>query len=143
MDKQKIMIIEDNEGVAGFLDFSVQTLGYETIIACDGRTALKFLRHTTPAMILLDIYLPDISGAEILQHVRTTDSLQQVPVIVLTGESQNLSQEVIKQANFTLIKPIEYHTLSQLIIRIAQSQPSSSQNAPSLQEAWNDEYGDY
>lgn len=133
MNQQKIMIIEDNKNVAGFLDFSVQTLGYETIIALDGITALKLLRHTTPAMILLDIYLPDINGTEILHYVRTTSSLQQVPVIVLTGESQALSQEVIKQANFTLIKPIEYHTLSQLINRIAESQPSGSRNIPSVQ----------
>jgi CheY-like chemotaxis protein len=142
VDKQKIMIIEDNKDVAGFLDFSVQILGYDTIIARDGITALKFLRHTTPAIILLDMYLPDINGAEILRHIRTTSSLQQMPVIVLTGESQTLSQEVIKQANFTLIKPIEYHTLSQLITRITQSQPSSSQNVPARQAVWDVDYSD-
>jgi CheY-like chemotaxis protein len=143
LDKQKIMIIEDNKDVAGFLDLAVQALGYETIMASDGRTALKLLRHTTPAMILLDMYLPDISGAEILQHVRTTSSLQQIRVVVLTGESQTLSQEVIKQANFTLIKPVDFQTFSQLIIRIAQSQPSSNQSAPCLQVVQNVAYGDY
>ncbi len=126
MDKQKIIIIEDNKDVAGFLDFTVQTLGYEAIIAYNGIGALKFLHHTTPAMILLDMFLPDITGAEILQHVRATNSLQHVPVVVLTGESQTLSQEVKELANFTLIKPIDYHTLSRLIPRISQSQPPSN-----------------
>jgi CheY-like chemotaxis protein len=77
-------------------------------------------------MILLDMFLPDISGAEILQHVRATSSLQKVPVVVLTGESQTLSQEVEELANVTLVKPIDFQTLSQLILRITQSQPPSN-----------------
>jgi CheY-like chemotaxis protein len=141
MNKQKIIIVEDNKDVAGFLEFTVQSLGYETIMAYDGITALKCLRHTTPAMILLDMFLPDINGTEILLHVRTTSALQHVPVIVLTGESQTLSQEVIKQANFSLIKPIDYLTLSQLLIRIGQSQPPANQNATSLQAAGNGKNG--
>jgi DNA-binding response OmpR family regulator len=126
VDKQKIIIIEDNNDVAGFLNFTVRTLGYEAIMACNGIVALEFLHHTTPAMILLDMFLPDISGAEILQHVRATSSLQKVPVVVLTGESQTLSQEVEELANVTLVKPIDFQTLSQLILRITQSQPPSN-----------------
>ena len=125
MDKQKILIVEDNRDVAGFLEFTVQSLGYEAIIAGDGIGALKFLHHTTPVMILLDMYLPDITGADILQHVRATNALQAVPVIVLTGVSHTLSREVKELANFTLIKPIEYHIISQLILRIAKSPPRS------------------
>ncbi len=115
------MIVEDNKDVASYLDYAVRSLGYETVMAYDGTAAFDLLRHMIPDMILLDMYLPDVNGDEILCHVRAKDRLQQIPVVVLTGEVRTLNQEVKMLANFTLIKPIDFEILSQLITRIAHS----------------------
>ncbi|MCP4421858.1 MAG: response regulator [Chloroflexi bacterium] len=124
MDKLNVVIIEDDKDVAGFLDFTVQSLGYETAVSYNGAAALDSLRQTTPDLILLDMVLPDINGDEILRHVRADDRLKHMPVVVLTGESRTLNKEVEKQANFVLVKPIDFQTLSQLITRLTNLSPA-------------------
>ncbi|MCP4415926.1 MAG: response regulator [Chloroflexi bacterium] len=120
MGKLKVVIIEDDKDVAGFLDLTVQSLGYETIVLYNGAAALDLLRQTTPDLILLDMLLPGINGDEILRHVRADDQLKQVPVGVLTGESRSVNEEVEKQANFVLVKPIDFKTLSRLITHVTK-----------------------
>jgi DNA-binding response OmpR family regulator len=117
----KVVIIEDSQDVASYLALAIQTLGHETAIAYDGATAFSLLHQATPDLILLDMQLPDINGDAILQHVRGNAQLKYVPVVVLTGESSMLNKEVEKLANLVLVKPIDFHVLSQLIGRITKT----------------------
>ena len=121
MDKLKAVIIEDSKDVASFLDFSIQALGYDTAVAYDGAAALDLLKQGTPDLILLDMQLPKVSGDAVLRWVRSKDQLRQVPVVVLTGVSRMLNDEVEDLASFALIKPIDYRTLSTLVSRIGQA----------------------
>lgn len=79
---QRILIVEDEEDIAEFLQLELQHEGYETHIATDGRTGLDLALTREWDMLLLDIMLPNISGVEICRRVRATSD---VPIIMLTA----------------------------------------------------------
>jgi two-component system, OmpR family, response regulator ArlR len=81
MNKQ-ILIVEDEAGIARFLQLEFEHEGYRVGIAPDGRTALKMFEEGEWHLVILDIMLPDLSGLEILRRIRAESK---VPVILLTA----------------------------------------------------------
>lgn len=78
----KILIIEDEEKLARFVELELCYEGYTVKKANDGRTGLELAETGEYDLILLDIMLPELSGMEVLRRIRRTSS---VPVIMLTA----------------------------------------------------------
>ena len=66
----------------------LKTAGYEVISAADGEQALQLVREECPALILLDVMLPKISGLEVLKILKNDPLISAIPVVMLTGLSQ-------------------------------------------------------
>ncbi len=79
---QKILIIEDEEKIARFVELELKHEGYSVDKAFDGRTGLSLAESGEHDLILLDIMLPGINGIEILRRIRKNSN---VPVIMLTA----------------------------------------------------------
>ena len=79
---QKILIIEDEEKIARFVELELTHEGYSVEKAANGRTGLEMAESGRFDLILLDIMLPGLSGIEILRRVRKTSS---VPIIMVTA----------------------------------------------------------
>ncbi|KGK88658.1 PhoB family transcriptional regulator [Desulfosporosinus sp. HMP52] len=78
----KILIIEDEEKIARFVELELGYEGYTTKKAFDGRTGLELAETGEFDLILLDVMLPQLSGMEVLRRIRRTSS---VPIIMLTA----------------------------------------------------------
>jgi DNA-binding response OmpR family regulator len=78
----KILIIEDEEKIARFVELELGYEGYTTTKAFDGRTGLELAETGGFDLVLLDVMLPQLSGMEVLRRIRRTSS---VPVIMLTA----------------------------------------------------------
>jgi len=78
----KILIIEDEEKIARFVELELGYEGYTTTKAFDGRTGLELAETGEFDLVLLDIMLPQLSGMEVLRRIRRTSS---VPIIMLTA----------------------------------------------------------
>lgn len=82
----KILIIEDEEKIARFLELELKHEGYETEKAADGRTGLDMAETGAYDLIVLDIMLPQLSGIEVLRRLRRCGkAAADVPVILLTA----------------------------------------------------------
>ncbi len=79
---QKILIVEDEEKIARFVELELKHEGYEVEKAFDGRRGLELAESGSYDLILLDIMLPGINGIEILRRIRRSSD---VPVIMLTA----------------------------------------------------------
>ncbi|MBE6831030.1 response regulator transcription factor [Clostridium sp. KNHs216] len=77
-----ILIVEDEEKIARFVELELGYEGYATTKAFDGRTGLELAESGRFDLVLLDIMLPKLSGMEVLRRLRRTSS---VPVIMLTA----------------------------------------------------------
>lgn len=82
----KILVIEDEQKLAKFLELELQYEGYEVIVANDGMTGLTMARESNPDLILLDWMLPIVSGLEVCRRLRTSGS--KTPIILLTAKDE-------------------------------------------------------
>lgn len=80
----KILIIEDDPGISGFLKTTLCAAGYDAITTGNGKSALQLISSHCPDCILLDLGLPDLDGCEIIRNVR---SWSQIPIIVISARS--------------------------------------------------------
>ncbi|GAA4654804.1 response regulator transcription factor [Anaerocolumna aminovalerica] len=79
----KILIIEDENKIARFVELELKYEGYEVEIASDGRTGLEMALHDNVDLVLLDIMLPGLSGIEVCRRIRLES---RVPIIMLTAK---------------------------------------------------------
>ena len=80
--KEHILLVEDEEKLARFVELELSYEGYEVEKAADGRTGLELAESGRFDLMLLDIMLPSLNGMEVLRRLRRTSSL---PVIMLTA----------------------------------------------------------
>ena len=80
---EKILVVEDEEKIARFLELELKYEGYEVEKAADGRRGLELAETGAYDLVLLDILLPGLSGLEVLRRLRKTTD---VPIIMLTAK---------------------------------------------------------
>ena len=84
-DKQKIMIVDDDENIAELISLYLIKECYETLIVTDGEAALRAFAEFHPNLILLDLMLPGIDGYQVCREIRTRS---QVPIIMLSAKGE-------------------------------------------------------
>ena len=106
----RVLIVEDDSGIADFLQLELEHEGFEVLHAEDGRRALELFENVAPDIILLDIMLPKLNGLEVLRRIRKTS---RVPVIMLTARGDTLDKVsgLDSGADDYLAKPFEIEEL--------------------------------
>jgi PAS domain S-box-containing protein len=104
-----ILVVEDNNITRKVMRVALAYEGYRVLEAEDGRTALEQVRRERPALILMDLVLPDIHGLELLALIRALPGVDQLPIIACTGFLPQDDRPGTNAPNFTavLIKPVE------------------------------------
>ena len=122
-----IVMIEDDAGHARLIEKNIRRAGILNDIRhfTDGTSALQFLFEAPdgpakngPAMILLDLNLPDMSGTDILVRIKADDSpLRRAPVVVLTttDDKQEIQRCYDLGCNVYITKPVDYENFAQAI----------------------------
>ena len=82
MMKPAILIIEDEAAIADAIRYALETEGYRPVVAGTGGSGLEHAEREMPELVILDIGLPDMSGFDVLRHLRSRGSC---PVIFLTA----------------------------------------------------------
>ena len=80
-----VLIVEDDPSVRSLLDTLLTSEGYRVATASDGVAGLTEASANRPAIILLDLVMPDLGGLRVLDEMRASPTLAGVPVLVLTG----------------------------------------------------------
>ena len=122
----RILLVEDNlEDVAVTKRvLKHNKLDRRLVIATSGKVALDALQNKTkedlPQLILLDINLPDISGIDLLTHIKKDKSLDTIPVVILTGsnEDQDIQKSYDLGASSYLVKPISNDALMLVVEKL-------------------------
>ena len=117
----KIMIIDDIVVNVRVAQAHLQSAGYSNFVTLsDSKEALDRIQSELPDVILLDIMMPDVSGLEILQWLRSDERFARLPVLILTGaESRELKHEALQLgATDFLTKPID---IEELLPRVRNS----------------------
>ncbi|HEY2928540.1 two-component system response regulator CreB [Piscinibacter sp.] len=89
--KPRILIVEDEPGIADTLQYALRTDGFEPAWVATGEEALAQVRAQPPALVILDVGLPDASGFEVFKRLR---EIADVPVVFLTARSDEIDRVV-------------------------------------------------
>lgn len=106
----KVLIIEDEERIAHWVESYFQRAGYETVVADNGRSGLQKAREFAPDLIILDLMLPELDGMSVC---RTLRSESDVPIIMLTakGEEDDRVAGLEGGADDYVVKPFKSREL--------------------------------
>lgn len=133
----KILIIEDEEKIARFVELELSHEGYETDKATNGREGLEKIESGGYDFVILDIMLPELNGIEVLRRARRTTD---VPVILLTARD-SVTDKVSgldMGANDYITKPFAIEELLARIRAILRSSEKAAEKAPEPAEKEED-----
>jgi DNA-binding response OmpR family regulator len=111
------LVIEDSNVEAAIYDRALQAAGFETEVISSGDDALARLAIVVPDVVVLDLNLPGVDGADILRHIRADARLAETRVIVATAEPQ-AARTLREEADLVLIKPVNFAQLRDLSARL-------------------------
>ncbi|MBC7373469.1 MAG: response regulator transcription factor [Frankiales bacterium] len=86
MTAVQVLVVEDDPSVRGLLQTLLSAEGYEVQTASDGLAGLVKATSSPPAVVLLDLMMPDLGGVRVLEEMRDDPELADIPVIVVTGQ---------------------------------------------------------
>jgi len=92
----RILIVEDEPGLAEVLSLHLEAAGFETTVCHDGLSAIYELDRATPRVVLLDLHLPEVSGFRLIQLLKQRADSPGLPVIVITALSFQEAEEVVR-----------------------------------------------
>ena len=82
---KKILIVDDEPDVVGYLEMLLQDHGYTTVSAADGNEALELVRSERPDLVTLDISMPEASGTRFYRELKGDAELGDTPVLIVTA----------------------------------------------------------
>jgi two-component system cell cycle response regulator DivK len=109
----KILLVEDNEMNRDMLSRRLKRQGYEVVVAADGQQGLLMAEAESPALILMDMSLPELDGWEATRRLKASKSTQHIPVIALTAHAMVDDREKAYAAGCDDYdtKPVEFQRL--------------------------------
>ena len=117
-----ILCIDDEESILKLFQVTLEEAGYRVLIAESGQHGLRFLEHQEVDLILVDIFMPDMDGLEVIQLLRKTRPASKI--IAITGKpgaTNNLDIAKHLGAHDTLLKPFSLQELQDAVATQLQS----------------------
>ena len=90
--KPKILVVDDEPEAVELIEFNLKQAGFDVATADDGAEALKKARAVSPALILLDLMLPEIDGLEVCKLLRRDPVTAGIPIIMLTAKAAEIDR---------------------------------------------------
>ena len=104
MAKPKILIVDDEPDVVTLIERTLESEGFESVAAYDGISALDIAETEEPAVILLDIMMPMMSGYEVCMQIKSNPVTKDIPVIcVSSAHSADARANAVRAGAATLI----------------------------------------
>lgn len=116
----RILVVEDEDNIATALEFLITREGYGHDRVASGADALPRIRDTHPNLVLLDVMLPEVSGYEICERIRTDPGLADVKVLLMTARGSAIERRrgVELGADGFITKPFELKDLRDEVRRL-------------------------
>jgi len=96
-----ILIVDDSAVMVRLLEYTLRSVGYATQAALSGDAALERIREQRPALVFLDIMMPDVDGLQVLRRIRRDPALAELPVVVISARAQEADRDAALAAGAT------------------------------------------
>lgn len=118
MTTTQILVVEDDPSVRGLLESLLQGEGYSVATASDGIGGLVKAAANRPALILLDVMMPDLGGIRVLEELEADPATADIPVLIVTGKLDAVpALDAMVGPDNVIAKPF---AVAQLLARVAE-----------------------
>lgn len=111
--RARVLVVDDEVDIVSSVQYRLEFCEFEVITAANGKEGLEKAASEKPDLILLDISMPVMNGHEMLEHLRNSPALKDIPVIMLSAFSD--AKDVTKAANLGIVdyvtKPFDFTEL--------------------------------
>ena len=90
--KPKILVVDDEPDALELIQYNLQAAGYDVVTAADGEEALEKARATQPALMILDVMLPEVDGLEVCKALRRDPATASIPIVMLTAKAAEIDR---------------------------------------------------
>lgn len=106
---RKLLLADDSITIQKVVDLTFADEGVKVVCVNNGREALERLEEFLPDVVLADVHMPQLSGYEVCEYIKTNDKLKHIPVMLLVGSFEPFDAEEARRvgANDTLTKPFQ------------------------------------
>lgn len=103
---EKILVVDDDKNICELLRLYIDKEGYQTVVAYDGKQALKLFEEEAPCLIVLDVMMPELDGWQVCREIRKSSD---VPIIMLTAKGEVFDKVLGLElgADDYVVKPFE------------------------------------
>ncbi len=113
------LIIEDDEDLCNIFAEALRSVGFEVEDLPDGQVAQDRLQKgTVPFLILLDMHIPHVSGADLLTNIIKKDERLAKTIVIITTADARMGEAYTDMADFVMVKPISFIQLRDLTSRL-------------------------
>lgn len=118
----RILVIDDDKGLLRLIQGTLRREGFLTAAAESGKDAIRWLQQNEPALMVLDLKLPDIEGKDLIAQLATTG--RKIPFIIITGQGdERVAVEMMKRGALDyLVKDVQFLEFVPTVVRRALSQ---------------------
>ena len=117
--KKVVLLAEDNPDMRELVRLLMEEEGFEVFAAKDGAMAWQYLTEAHPDVILTDLMMPHVSGLELIQHIKATPEITDIPVIAMSAYGENyLTKAMAAGATAAIRKPDDLNTIIDTIHQI-------------------------
>lgn len=97
--QRSILVIDDEAHITHVLAMKLRNAGYRALTAADGEEGFETARQARPDLIITDMWMPYMTGAELCAKLHSTPSTHEIPVLVLTARGHAFDQSDLEQPN--------------------------------------------
>ena len=112
---QTIAVIEDDHNLNELFVRFLTKAGFEVYAAEDGRAGLDIIEDVIPDLLVLDMGLPEVSGTEIVHHIRGNNHLSHIKILVVSSADTAPNEDVEQLVDMRLIKPVNKQQLIDVV----------------------------
>jgi DNA-binding response OmpR family regulator len=87
--RKRVLIVEDDRNIAALVSTYLEQAGFDTAVACDGERGLELARSMEPALVVLDVMLPNLDGFSVCRELRKSSD---VPILMLSARSDEVDR---------------------------------------------------
>lgn len=115
----RILVVDDSRDTARMMHLLLKHQGHEVKLAFAGREAIELVESFRPDVVLLDLRLPDISGADVIQELRKRQEFATTAFVAVSGYD---SDQIPPIFDGHFVKPVDHEALNKFLSRLASKQ---------------------